>query len=1333
MEQSLLTAAVLGALLAAPAPPAAAAAACQQELTRPQGVTLPENREILTLLADADRLLADGSARSGLALLQQVLLAERGVVVRTNPDDLLYAGVRALARQRLAALEGEAAEAWEALSGAAAAEVLDRALEPPDPQALLDVARAYPGTRAAARAAAAAAELFLDRGDLERALASGAEFDLERWAAALPAGPPRAPVLAPTYSGVDDPALPLLRGASLRPSWSYQFPDSGVGMAVNHRMAMGAGLGYLTDGHECVALDLATGTVRWRFEVPGWSRLSGEERKSLERGFEPQTLLAPVLAEGLVLAALQEPVRLGRDDDFRGIRVRNYLPGRRLYAFDATTGAVRWTQAVDWLEGEQPLPRGLVAAPPAVAAGKVFVPVYDAPGSMDLSLLALDLASGRPLWQTFLVSAGRETTNLFGNVLAELAAGPPVADARRVLLCTNLGAVCALDPDSGETLWTRLYERTPVQTSQTGREGDRDRTFDNGAAAYDGRIFACAPVDSQEALAVDADSGALLALWPSRRSYSRLLALLPEGVYCSGRRAGFLALPGYGARLSESQPAITGNDSWAGLLAQGEFLLPTNSGIARLDPVSWRELGPPIPWQPEWGGGGLQAGPGVLVVLRRGGVSAYNSPDALVEYLARAGRDPARLTEVIPYLEALEPSDALVAQRVADAARELAALAPSREAAERLSLVCGKACLDAGAALDAADVMEPLLRSLDERRRQEAAALLVQALERRAPAHAALERALKLLEQAGSDLVARRGGDPQPLAIVAARARWFAAVARGDAAGRRHSLVSLLQAPDPGAVTEEDLPVQEWARRELERLCRDGTQRASLEQEAARAFAAAGEPTEGLLRAYAGTPAATVWLRRAQARTDLTRGERVRLAAWLRDYGGAVPSHLLDPASLFAAPTLPALPRELGGSGTWTLEDDRHAWSVAGLAAPAPGRTRLLLRDRGELRLLAGAGGDLTELWRRPQPGPAQGGRGGVRAFVSDEAVTLVFHDRWLRWDDAGMAQETVLPGRADGDTFTRWGRMLGYVCRTSATQGQLQVRDLDSGALFLNAPVACDARAMLNLLLRGDALLLLASGRDRALRFDPLRGTRPTPVPLQKAATTDQVFEALRWSDGLVALAQVADRRYALLACRPESSFQVPLPSPTSVYLFGAPGGIGWLLESNPLPSSRNAVTEYQLYWLADGADQPRRYDFPPGRLVVPPELKSGGKPPFLPSAELLFLTAGPAQEVLLRAVRCDAPDGPQPLWQLERPDLSFNSLQRRPIVCLRGAEGWVVALHQNATRGPGKVQVMLLDLQGRILAQTALASTATPELFPLAGQVLLRAENVLHWLGQP
>ncbi len=1320
----------------------------------PQGVTILESRDLQATLADARRFLAQRNFAAAISALQEVLDADPASLVRVRDDDLLFAGAVEQARALLDGLPPEAAAVRERNAGSRAAEALRQALNPPDLDRLREIPVRYAGTRAAHDAREALRLVLLDRGLPERAAAGRPLSELlpPKWLAALPAPLPSAPLLAPSYHSLDDPRLPTVRGSGLRERWRYLFqnpPPFGSDGFLNHRAAIGGGVVYLTDSKEVVALRMGDGSVLWRYPGPeGWKRWdprtpNGRRMLSaLSEGFDSSTLIAPVLEDGVLLAALQEPLLLGRSDEYRSIAVRHYLPGRRLYAFEAASGKILWKQQVPWLdEGQRQEPHDLVAAPPAAAAGRVFVPVYSAAGTLDLSLLALDLHDGHPLWRTFLVSGSRES-NLFGNVLSELACAPPAADTSRVLVCTNLGAVCALNAATGAALWTRLYERTHVRTFQTGSLNEREEYLVNQPPAYDGEIFLCAPTDSRAMLALEAADGELVTVLDAQRAVRgqrptlrNLVALLPDGAFLSGTHGAFLGFPGHGGIDRLSSPTTSRSSlraqQRAGALARGEFLLPTSQGILRVDPRSFHPMGSLIPWSERFfGSGSLQAAPGMVLVLKQGGLIALASAEGLVESLPQHA-DPAQLAEVLPLLEGTPlGDDPGAALRVARSCERLATDAANREQKERLLLLAGRARLAAGQPDEAAQHFRTLLDSPSLDRRLQAAAGLADTLDDSRSDVPSIDRALAVLGEAPEGAMLEHAGRREAASVIRARLRYRYAAARSNREGMRRALLALLLDPAADRAREDGAPVPDWATARLEELLASSPeQRRAMEEDARRALAT-GEPSERILRTYAATDAVRDWLDAAAGRPDLSRAERVRIAALLRDTGAtsAAARKLLDPRKLFATAPLPSLPPDLAPVAEFELG------SLRLVAAHREGEPWLLLQDGADAVLASVNGGGVNEIARHGlDPSRSELDLPPKLAYFSASGATIVDRKRLVRLGFDGSTETIPLPGRADVAALPeRCGDFLALLCSEGPDREVLQLRDLESGQLFYQHRLAISPSEAQRLLFGDDTLTLLRGSTPEALRFDPLRLGPPRALALPRAPDITDLEASVLRADGLELPATHQDPP-AVAVVEERGSRRFPVPSQALLKPFAAPGGSGWLMR--PLIPGRQEFPNPELAWLPDGADEPVLLAMTQPKILFPQVAAYGRLQEALSGTEFLAILRGPENQALIQAWRLGG--SPQPLWSLPVEGVPFTRvIERRLPRPAPAADGWLLPLVvSRGSQRSAALECLLIQRDGVLRDRIRLPAPRRGgdlALWVVGNSALVRSGNTLHLLGR-
>lgn len=1310
----------------------------------PGGVTILESRELKAQLEDARRQLESGDFRAAVAGLQKVLDADPAALVRASPDDLLFVGAGALARQLLESLPAEAAADREQLVGARARAALQQALQPPDLGALRRITVRFAGTRAARDASTALVELLLDRGSPGRAAGGRPLADLlpADLLPELPAPLPRAPLQAPDYSGEGDPLLPMVMARDLRPRWSYRFQDPPFPSGVyyqNHRAAVGGGLLYLTDGREITALHLGTGRVAWRFDGdPAWDRLTNPDRdrssgkQKIVEGFDPKTILAPVLEDGVLLVALQEPVFVGRSDSFyRRIVVRRYLPGRRLYAFDATTGELLWRHRPAWLEGQRAEPQELVAAPPAAAAGRVFLPLYNAAGTLDLSLVALDLHTGEELWRTFLASGGRET-NLFGNVLRELAAGPPVADAQRVLMCTNIGAICALDAATGAALWTRLYRRTPVSAPQTGEVSRRQETFPNGPPAYDGVRFVCTPTDGDSAWALSAADGSVVRELRSAAggrsggvALRHLVGLIGRKAVFTGSHAVIFDLEGgpgqdrISARLSDRDLGAL-QLQHAGTLGAGELLVPTRDGIVVVDPATAMVRGSAYAWD-TLSQGSLQALPGMVLCFTGQGVLALGSPEGLLRALPEEA-DPVRLAQALPLIEGLDLSaDPVVAARVARATERLAADCANQEQRERLLLVAGLARLQRGEAEAALANLGPLLGSRSPTRRLAASLPLIELLELSDPGSALLERALTILGESPPELPLSYRSVEEPAGLVLWRARARAAAARRQPEAERDALLALLMMPGVDGSFEGEVPVQAWAKDRLDRLlAAEPDQRRAIETLAAGRLEA-GPPSPGELRAFAGTAALEGWLRREAGRADLDPAGRIRSATWLRDYA-ADPSavrRLVEQNRSAAATARPPLPAGLDLLASTPLQE-----FVLLETGPAPGGGAWLVLQRGDrLKLSRFAVGanqtvaeyDLSSPERAYAPSLSQG------VFLDQTGLTAVFLDRWVRLDADGGAREFRLPGNSQRVSPVRFGALLALLLECPRSEHRLQIRDLATGETLVDQLLSLDPELSKELRFDGDRAYVISMYRRQ---IAALSVTDPTPRVMEAPiGPAQEVPQIQTFGAGLA----IPDLRGApaLVLSLPDSSQRLSLPDLPPIF-FGAGSGVGWI-QQPPFPHEGALASRFG--WLPEGADAPATRSLTSGEvLFLQRPARAVRQHMRLPTPELLTLED--RRTLRLYPLAGDM----KPRWSLELPGLPSTPTAVLPE---RGADGWLVPLIARRRGYGAELQIHLVGEDGELRASASWdagpvhPTSSSVRLLP-DGTALVRNGSTLSLLGK-
>jgi outer membrane protein assembly factor BamB len=259
---------------------------------------------------------------------------------------------------------------------------------------------------------------------------------------------------------------------------------------------------------------------------------------------------------------------------------------------------------------------------PVADARLVYTAVTDRRELTSTYVAALDAETGVLRWIRYLGAASADADNFMGGLPVGFA--PAAADLGHRLLSldgptvyfqTNLGAVAALDAETGAIRWVATYPREDRAEGGGGR--DRDL---NPAIIHDGLVIV-APDDTSAIYAFDAGSGRLV--WKTER--------LPEEVklaHLLGVARGHLVATGDRVLLFDVK---TGKlvHSWPdsgrayegfgrGLLAGDKIYWPTRTDIHVLDQSTGVPSEPPIKLQESFQttGGNLAAGDGYLIVAQ---------------------------------------------------------------------------------------------------------------------------------------------------------------------------------------------------------------------------------------------------------------------------------------------------------------------------------------------------------------------------------------------------------------------------------------------------------------------------------------------------------------------------------------------------------------------------------------------------------------------------------------------------------------------------------------------------------------------------------------------
>ncbi|HJM56717.1 MAG TPA: PQQ-binding-like beta-propeller repeat protein [Planctomycetota bacterium] len=272
---------------------------------------------------------------------------------------------------------------------------------------------------------------------------------------------------------------------------------------------------YYSTSRRVHALDAFTGEELWSAPKDGlgWNNLKTDVADAFSEAIALQhSLVLPVASRGIVVAPLQVPRMFEDKTTYGDLEIIRIVPERRLFAFDAVSGEALWNHSPPPLwDGESgSFPHRMsVVGPPVASGSRLLVPSAMLRGRIEFHLACYDLHSGELLWNTPLVT-GQRPNNMFGRLLQEFVAPPPVVHGDQVLMQTQLGAICSVDLFTGEVQWKSLYEQIPFTPGTYYNQGDLRSLWRNMPPIVEGNTVLAAPFDSPHLLGLDLVSGTVL-------------------------------------------------------------------------------------------------------------------------------------------------------------------------------------------------------------------------------------------------------------------------------------------------------------------------------------------------------------------------------------------------------------------------------------------------------------------------------------------------------------------------------------------------------------------------------------------------------------------------------------------------------------------------------------------------------------------------------------------------------------------------------------------------------------------------------------------------------
>ncbi|MDP7061940.1 MAG: PQQ-binding-like beta-propeller repeat protein [Planctomycetota bacterium] len=1324
----------------------AAVGRAQQEL--PEGISLLEDRSLATKLDDARAYLADERWEAAVGLLQEVADAEKSAVISYGGG--LFMGAVHHANQLIADLP-EQAQVFrqQMLADRAKAELLE-AMSPPDLARLTSIAHRYQGTPSGDHAVALLSELWRDRGYQDLADSFGAPALSPILSAALPAPQPQHEVSAPVFSSIGASELPRLDSEGIRPAWNFRFKNADALQDLGHRMAFGHGLGFATNGREVVALDLGSGLPRWHFLGPeGWADLGRNQDDAFSGGASPYTMYAPVLADGILLAVIQEPVAIGRVDQYSRIDIRKMMPARRLYAFNALSGEVLWRQEAPWMNELKGQPHELAASPPAIAGGKVYLPIYSAAGTVDLSLLCLDLHTGERLWKSFLTSGTMET-NLFGNILTELATPPPVADLDRVIVCSHFGTICAVDANHGQALWTRTYPRTEVHTRQNGTVSSRKHYFRNNPLAYDGRTVVVAPIDSFFALAINAEDGDLLDLWEARADsvygvMAHLIGMDRNGAWFSGThivRQPFQSSGSTRLRISPALYEFANSDSsnlHPGVITHSGVLAMSSRGAAILDPDNLRAQSFAIDRKtmPTTPLGPAQAIHGIVMIMTREGVHALVNPESLLNALASKSLDSATMQELLLVLESADFDNASLGKRLARTAESLAKETRFAKFADDLKLLSGRTWLRVDETRKGLRQLGELLECPNRRLRIAAASLLLDVQAVADPKSSRLQRATMVLLNDAPQRILTSMGNYEPFIAALERSEALVAMASRDKAKQHAELVDVLLLDHPGSLEVRGTPLQDWAKRQLDMLLEEPKVRALHEQAALDLLA--GRPiTDASLRAFGSTAAMQDWLR---AQLDRLRGltaEYKQMLDWVYRFGSEERTWPEVAEQFQVEPPLPELPaglEPLNGirmENAWLLHLMESEGSVYVFMQPRERNLCHVVRmDREKSELIATV---------RIMPGDDELQNMTGHCHPTDTGVAILYEGRWMHIGKDGSYRHRLLEyPNFDITKPVPIGEVAALLLRGPNQKLRVEVVDLETGVSVIAQDLDAPADRYSPMVANDRWLFVLQDSAREVHRIDLHRQSPVTRIKLPFVPYWPDLQQARAFDDGVAMPTNRSapnsngtrgDNTIAVV--RPEQPLLKISLRDLEFGRLSTKDGIGWW--TRPLRNLRSQMGPLTLNWLEPGTKRPWQHTFPVTNVRIPRIISRSANAVPPRDHQLLVIQPGARDYAELHCLELGA--GSE-RWVAKLSNLPFSGLADPYVAPRRGSDGWAILLREsNPRRAEILLHTYLIDDTGTLVDHYVTPSLSTSryaqELYLLNGLVVLRNAELLTLLGK-
>jgi len=202
-----------------------------------------------------------------------------------------------------------------------------------------------------------------------------------------------------------------------------------------------------------------------------------------------------------------------RRDHFMGYAITAEVATRSLLAVDPKNGQSLWrtndlrrSVRRDRM-GPSDIPVHISYSSPAVVrGGRVFAAGWRQKGYIDAMVRALDVRTGRKIWETSVCSSQMEQT-MFGELAREPFASFLLEEEGVLYFLSNLGSIAALSAETGAVLWSTTYDYLRPEPTLGKMPRLRDLVWSNNPPILLGNVLVVAPRDSTLLLAIDTGRG----------------------------------------------------------------------------------------------------------------------------------------------------------------------------------------------------------------------------------------------------------------------------------------------------------------------------------------------------------------------------------------------------------------------------------------------------------------------------------------------------------------------------------------------------------------------------------------------------------------------------------------------------------------------------------------------------------------------------------------------------------------------------------------------------------------------------------------------------------